>query len=127
MSEKPNREGRARLVALTAFCMVLCCQGPDMSLDCSSVELRVHDSTCTTADVIWDVWSVTWEDKGHEVVSLPWLKAVDLCDGSVEVRAKRECPDDGIVTVEIYIDEVLKKSATGEGPGAAARVESWIG
>jgi hypothetical protein len=116
-----------RLAALGIIGLSLSCAGPAFDLDCSSVELRVVDTSCPTARVSWSIWAVSWEDAGTHVESVPWNKETELCDGEVEIWARRECADDGSVTVQIWVDGVLEKDKTAEGPEASARVESWIG
>jgi hypothetical protein len=117
---------RASLFILLACCLVLSCGSPGIILDCYSVEMRVHDTSCASADVGWSIWSITWEDNGHEIVPLPWSRTLDLCTADIEFWAQRQCNDAGIVTVEIYVDGTLRRIRTGEGAGATARVELWI-
>jgi len=48
------------------------------------------------------------------------------CTADIELRAQRECDDDGVVTVEIYVDGALRRSRSAEGPGATAVVDYWL-
>jgi hypothetical protein len=103
-----------------------CGGGPDFTAVLSTVELRVHDTTCGSADVTWIVWTVSWEDRNREVVSLPWSRTRDYHVADIELVAVRECSDDGTVSVEIYVDGVLRRSRSAQGANAVASTEFFV-
>lgn len=114
------------LAVLSICLMVPACGGPDLTPLLSSVELRVHDTTCDSADVGWRIWTVSWEEIDHEVVPLPWSRTEDYYIADIELLAVRQCDDDGVVTVEIYVDGVLRRTATARGANATASTEIMI-
>lgn len=114
------------LIIVIASMASSCGGGPGILLDCPTVQLRVHDSSCDRAYVSWEIWMVTWEDHGQNVMALPWLHEQDLCSGEVEIWARRECTDDGTVTVEILVDGRLERSSQGHGSRANAYARLWI-
>lgn len=115
-------------MVFSAVCMLLpaCGGGPDFTAVLSSVELRVHDTTCGSADVTWNVWTVSWEDRNREVVPLPWSRTRDYHVADIELLAVRECADDGVVSVEIHVDGVLRRLQTAQGANAVASTELFV-
>jgi len=121
-----QRRRRAILALLVACILMPACGGPDLTPLLSSVELRVHDTTCGSADVGWRIWTVSWEEIDNEVVPLPWSRTEDYYVADIELLAVRQCNDDGIITVEIHVDGVLRRTGTAQGANAVARTEIMI-
>ena len=128
MLNSPRSRGGCRLllILLAASCLPLSCGGVNLTGDCYAVELRVHDTTCASAEVAWNIWYISGEENDRGVEQLPWSSVRELCTADIELWAQRECDDDGMVTVEIYIDGALRRSQTAEGPGAIASVDYWL-
>jgi hypothetical protein len=121
----PSR-GYVFLAVLIICLMMPACGGPDLTPLLSSVELRVQDTTCGSADVGWRIWTVSWEETDHGVVPLPWSRTEDYYIADIELLAVRQCDDDGVVTVEIYVDGVLRRTATAQGANATASTQIMI-
>jgi hypothetical protein len=118
--------GSTILVLLAACIMMPACSGPDLTPLLSSVELRVHDTTCGSANIGWRIWTVSWEETDNEVAALPWSRTADYYIADIELLAERQCNDDGVVTVEIHVDGVLRRTGTAQGPNAVASAEIMI-
>jgi hypothetical protein len=118
--------GSAILLLLAVCIMMPACGGPDLTPALSSVELRVHDTTCDSAEVGWRIWTVSWEEIDNEVVALPWSRTEDYYIADIELLAVRQCNDDGVVTVEIHVDGALRRTGTAQGPNAVASTQIMI-
>lgn len=114
------------VLALAFLALPSCGGGPALYLDCPTVELRVHDTTCSQATVSWTIWQVNWEDRGSDIENLPWSMSRELCTADIDLTAQRQCGDSGIITVEIWVDGSLRRQNQAQGPSATAHTDLWL-
>jgi hypothetical protein len=114
---------------LAASVTMLSCPGFTQSVlegNGNTVELRVSDTTCSHAEVQWRRFTTTSYDEQSTHVDLPWSITFDGRGAQINLRARRECDDDGTVDVEIWVNQQLASRQEQHGPSAVAETGMWV-
>jgi hypothetical protein len=125
---KTNRLLGVTAILLALFIALSCAGGPYVDRgDPFVVELRVHDTSCASGDVAWEVWTVQWRPSDRLIATLPWSMTIDVFfDAEVKIAAQRQCDDGGTITVEIRVNDQVRMRRTGQGPFAETGASTWV-
>jgi hypothetical protein len=88
----------------------------------STVRFNVSDTSCPAAFIVYGPGG----SSSSLTANLPWSTSIRASNTSVVITANRECDNDGMIFVEIWIDGNLAANAAEAGPFAVAATSVWV-